>query len=284
MKPLITVIIPAHNNAQTIEAAVRSIADQTYDRLEILVIDDNSSDETRDVVLALAARDPRIAYHALPWDDPERVNKRGRNVNAGYMARNYGFEKAAGELITFQDADDVSFRNRIEVQYGLLKGHGATHVTVDWQRLEQRYTGKRFDAERFATEHPGMMGPRELARRAKRAKGIAFKVLPSIARRIDFETKRLRLVNKLFFGSLEAYPGTGNSPLFRREVVEKCRFRKLPDRVWPSFMGRGADRDFNFQVAETFSNSYVFFIPLYMWRQENQNSRYEGYNIETYII
>ncbi len=55
--------------------------------------------------------------------------------------------------------------------------------------------------------------------------------------------------------------------MFKREVMEKVQFRKLKDRVWPSFMGRGADRDFNFQVAETFKNSYYFPIALYLWRK-----------------
>ena len=81
---------------------------------------------------------------------------------------------------------------------------------------------------------------------------------------------------------MEDYPGTGNSPLFKREVIDKVIFRKLSERIWPSFMGRGADKDFNFQVAETFKNSYHFGIPLYLWRVEKQNPLYkEGVRVET---
>jgi len=121
---------------------------------------------------------------------------------------------------------------------------------------------------------PEFLGPEELYGLSQRSKGFVAKISKSFNAAIPFPWKRKRLINKLFFGSLENYPGAGNSPLFKREVIEKVQFRKLKDRIWPSFMGRGADKDFNFQVAETFKNSHVFFIPLYMWRVKEQNPRY----------
>ena len=290
MKPLITVIIPTHNNEKTIAVAIDSILSQTWENLEILIIDDNSTDTTKDVVSTYITKDTRISYHPLPWNDPQRINKRGRNINAGFSARNHGFEKSHGDFITFQDADDASFTNRIEIQYQLLTQYKATHVTLDWQKLDTRYICKKFNVEQYLTSHelvvPEMVEPEKLISLARVSKGIALKILGRLHTYIPFEIKRLRLVNKLFFGTLLGYPGTGNSPLFKREVINSIRFRKLSARVWPSFMGRGADRDFNFQVAETFKNSYVFFLPLYMWRQNIQNSKYTEdlgkYIIDTY--
>lgn len=283
MKPLISVIIPAHNNEKSIETAIRSILIQTWDTIEIIVVDDNSTDNTRLVVEKMQKEDARISYYSLPFNDPMRINKRGRNINAGYSARNYGFEKVTGEYITFQDADDASFKNRLEIQFKLLKEYNATHVTLDWQRYNDAYIGKSFDVEAFVKHGIEQKDPQEIQQITGRAKGIAIKLLGPLHSKIDFELKRLRFINKLFFGTLEAYPGTGNSPLFKREVIEKVRFRKLSERVWPSFMGRGADRDFNFQVAETFGNSYVFFIPLYMWRQSKDNEKYPV-DLKKYII
>lgn len=283
MRPLISVIIPAHNNGETIGEAIASMINQTWKELEIIVIDDNSTDNTKDVVLEYVKKDPRVAYYPLPFDDPHRVNKRGRNINAGYMARNYGFERAKGSLITFQDADDASFLNRIEAQHELLVRHNATHVTLDWQTFNPKFVGKKFDIKRFMEENKNLVvRPNELVALAQETKGIFIKFFPEWSTRIEFEIKRMRVINKFFFGSLESYPGTGNSPLFTRDVIERVKFRKLADRVWPSFMGRGADRDFNFQVSETFKNSYVFFIPMYMWRVSRQNERYT--NPERYII
>jgi len=283
MKPLISVIIPAHNNEKTIETAIRSILTQTWDNLEVLIIDDNSTDATKSVVENIIKEDSRLSYHTLTFNDPQRINKRGRNINAGYAARNYGFEKVNGEYITFQDADDASFKNRIEVQYKLLKKHNATHVTLDWQKYHDQYVGKTFDVEAFSERAIEQKNPLQIEEIGNRAKGLGIKILGSFHASIDFEIKRARFINKLFFGTLEAYPGTGNSPLFTREVIKSVKFRKLSERVWPSFMGRGADRDFNFQVAETFKNSYVFFIPLYMWRQDKENEKYP-YDLKKYII
>ncbi len=277
--PLISVIIPTHNSKETIEVAIESIALQTYPNLEIIVIDDNSTDDTKKLVQELANKYKNLYYYSLNLDDKDRYNKRGRNINAGYSARNFGFEKTHGEWITFQDADDASLLNRIEVQYELAKKYNAMHVCIDWQKFDQGLIGKKLDVDKIIKEKQNIMiEPKELAALAKKTKGILIPFIGSINKLIPFEWKQLRVINKLFFGSLDAYPGTGNSPLFKREVIEKVKFRPLKERIWPSFVGRGADRDFNFQVAETFKNSLVFKLPLYLWRVKNQNSNSENYS------
>ncbi len=262
--PLISVIIPAHNNGATIRTAIDSIQKQTYRNLEIVVIDDNSTDDTAQIVRALANEDPRITYYKLDRDDAERMDSSlNRNINAGYSARNFGFEKAHGELITFQDGDDASLLNRIEVQYALLTTYTATHVTIGWLPFSNELLNTRGNNETAEPE----LGPNALYTLSQKSKGLVAKISTSLNALVPFHYKRLRILNKLFFGSLAPYPGSGNCPLFRREVIEKVKFRNLHDRVWPSFMGRGADRDFNFQVAETFRNSYVFNLSLYLWRK-----------------
>lgn len=277
-EPLISVIIPAHNSSATIEEAVDSILDQTYKNLEIIIVDDNSTDDTFALAKKYEKRDPRVTAYALPFDDPHRFNERGRNINAGYSARNYAFEKIKGEWITFQDADDVSLRNRIEVQYVLAQKYRAISVCLDCQPYQEELVGKKLNMEEIFEDEKDLIVPKEkISALAKKTKGIIIPFLGKLNSAIPFEWKRKRVINKLFFGSLEPYPGTGNSPLFRREVIEKVKFRPLKDRIWPSFMGRGADRDFNFQVAETFKNSYTFFIPLYLWRQDFKNDRYADY-------
>ena len=267
-KPLISVIIPARNSGETIKTALDSITGQTYQNLEIIVVDDNSTDNTKEVVERLVEKDHRIYYYALTEDDPNRIDPfLKRNINAGYAARNFGFTKTTGELITFQDADDASLLNRIEVQYGLLTKYSATHICTTIAPFDEKRLGTMLDIK-DASQEARFINPQELYKLSQATKGFITKVSPALNACIPFHFKRLRVINKLFFGSLAPYPGAGNSPLFKREVVEKVQFRKLADRVWPSFMGRGADRDFNFQVAETFKNSYVFPIPLYMWSRD----------------
>lgn len=279
--PLISVIIPVYNCEDTIAVAIDSIVKQTYENLEIIVVNDASTDKTKSIVAAMAHQDSRIKLVEVE-DDPNRFDaKLGRNINAGYSARNKGLGHAHGELITFQDADDASLLNRIEVQYDLLTKYKATHVAVDWVQFTERYLNKKLDASSFL-QNPKMLGPKEIYSRSQRSKGLVAKISPVLNRAIPFHLKRKRIINKLFFGSLENYPIQGNCPLFRREVIQKVTLRKLADRIWPSFMGRGADKDFNFQIAETFQNSYAFFIPLYMWRVKDQNPAY-AHGIDRFI-
>ncbi len=279
---LVSVIIPVHNCEKTIETAIDSIVNQTYKNLEIIIVDDNSTDNTYKVVEKLT--DKRIKLIKSPADLNRFDKKLNRNINAGYSARNTGFKHALGEYITFQDADDASLLNRIEVQYELLKKYNAIHVTTDWIQFDEKYIGKKFDIDTFSKKHKiGMINPEELYSLSQKTKGFIAKLSPALNARVPFHLKRLRIINKLFFGSLAPYPGAGNSPFFKQEVIEKVKFRALKDRIWPSFMGRGADRDFNFQVAETFKNSYVFFIPFYLWRTKNENSRFTK-EIDQFII
>ena len=274
--PLISVIIPAHNNAMTIGAAIESMVKQTYPNLEIIVINDNSTDETKAVVQTLTKKYSNLFYYALPFDDPHRFNKRGRNVNAGYSARNYGFEKVRGEWITFQDADDASLLNRIEIQYEMAKKYDALHISTDWFQFSDKCLGKKLNIDLVPKNTPDfIVGKKEIKELSRKSKGIAMS-LPNVLRsHIPFEIKRMCYVNKLFFGSLSPYPFAGNCPLFKREVIKLVKFRSVDERVWPTFVGRGADRDFDFQVAETFGNSIALKLPLYMWRVETENPQYK---------
>ncbi|MFA6077812.1 MAG: glycosyltransferase family 2 protein [Candidatus Paceibacterota bacterium] len=273
--PLISVIIPVYNCEKTISIALESIINQTYKNLEIIVVNDASTDNTKKIVEEISKKDTRIKV-VDSESDPNRFDKKlNRNVNAGYSARNTGFKYAKGALITFQDADDASFLNRIEIQFNLLEKYNSTHLTLDWINFDEKYLNKKLLSEKFLNNLK-ILSPNDLYLMSQRSKGFVARISTSLNKITPFHLKRLRIIHRLFFGSYENYPGAGNSPLFKREVTEKVKFRNLKERTWPSFMGRGADKDFNFQVAETFKNSHVCFIPLYMWRVEKKTENYEG--------
>lgn len=257
MKPLVSVIIPAHNNEATIATAIRSILNQTHHELEVIVVDDNSTDGTSDVIAQFQA----VRYLKLPFDDPHRLNHRGVNVNAGWMARNFGIDHVQGEWITFQDADDASMRNRIEVQLTLARQYDSNHVCINWQKFDESLIDTTLDIEPYLAQPHARIDHTELMELAKKTKGLGC-TLP-IHSLVPFPIKR-RL--KFFFPNWEPYPFAGNSPLVHRDVFDRVLFRPSPRRVWPSDRGRGADRDFNFQVAETFQKSLCANIPLYLWR------------------
>ena len=107
MTPTFAVVIPAYESSQTIEACLRSVADQTLAPSEVLVVDDHSSDDTPRVVagcrelLARRGTELRLIEQA---------------VNAGpSAARNVGIDQAKASHVAFLDADDVWHERKLEV-------------------------------------------------------------------------------------------------------------------------------------------------------------------------
>ncbi len=94
-QPDVSFVIAAYNAADTITAAIQSAVGQKHVDLEILVVDDCSSDETRSIVAEIGGNDPRVKLISLE-----------RNAGPG-AARNAGIEAATGRWIAVLDADDV---------------------------------------------------------------------------------------------------------------------------------------------------------------------------------
>jgi hypothetical protein len=272
MKPLISVIIPSYNSAKTLPIAVQSILEQTYPNLEIIIVNDNSKDKTEAIAKKYAKKYPNVKYYSSPIDDSKRFNIYGININAGYMARNYGIEKSRGEWITFQDADDASFTNRIEIQYKMAKKLNSNHLCIGWIKFNKKYLGKKLNIKKFSMSRKNLIvSSKEIINLAKQNKGIAFSILNKYHKYIPLIIKRRPFLKNLFYKSWDPYPGCASAPLVHKKVFKKVKFRPLTERVWPSKKGRGADRDFNFQAAETFSNSIVIKLPLYLWQQSKEN-------------
>lgn len=279
MQPLISVIIPTYNSAKTIAVAINSILNQTYPNLEVIIVDDNSADNTKTIVNKFMGKNRHLRYYPLPYDDPKRFNIWGVNINAGWIARNYGIKKAKGDWITFQDADDASLVNRIEVQYQVAKKYNSSHVCIDWQKLNKKYPGKSLNVNKILKKRPNILvSTKEILELVKKSKGYFFFIPGRWHKYIPFLIKKRSLLKSLFFKSWIPYPCAGNSPLVKKEVLEKVKFKPLPERIWPSIKGRGADRDFNFQVAETFKDSVCVKLPLYLWRVKTQNPNYIDYD------
>lgn len=94
MKPLISVIVPSYNIENYIERSLKSICNQTYKNLEVIVVNDGSTDNTGEIINRIAALDSRI----VP------IHKKNAGVSA---ARNTGLDKATGDYIGFVDGDDI---------------------------------------------------------------------------------------------------------------------------------------------------------------------------------
>lgn len=101
-KPLVSVVVPTHNDSKYIKEAMSSIVNQTYDNLEIVVVDDFSSDNTVEIIKAF--NDKRI-----------RIIRNESNRGAAY-SRNIGIKNCTGDYISFMDGDDVWSLDKTEEQ------------------------------------------------------------------------------------------------------------------------------------------------------------------------
>ncbi len=284
MEPLISVSIPVYNEEERVVRAIHSMQEQTYKNLEIIVVDDYSTDGTAEAVKKIAAEDPRVQYHLYPNKLEKRTNWRGYDINAGYAARNYGFKIAKGEWLTTQDADDASFLNRIETQYDLAKKYNATCVTIQWQQCKPEFLNKRLDVERiFADkgEDAVVIRPEDILALAKKIRGPFM--LEPLHHFIPFPLKWFPYTRKLFYRRMDSYPGSDNAMLFHRRVRDEgILMRHRNQRTWGVPSGRGSGRDFAFRVATHFKNSWSFRLPMYLWDVRQDNPEYTGY--EKYIV
>lgn len=136
--PLVSVVVPFYNVEDYAEACLASLAAQTFERCEILCIDDGSTDDTPQILARFADADPRIRVH--------RIEHAGLSV-----ARNCGVELARAELVSFVDGDDVVSPYYLQLLYdahggvpgrmvaGNARRLGKDEVTpIEWQSTPRR--------------------------------------------------------------------------------------------------------------------------------------------------
>ena len=109
--PLVSVIIPSYNSGEYIERTLKSVLNQSYEKFEIIIVDDESTDDTYKIIEAAAGLDNRIK--------PYRITHSGRPS----VPRNYGISKASGSLIAFLDSDDLWTKRKLEYQVNYLGQH-----------------------------------------------------------------------------------------------------------------------------------------------------------------
>jgi glycosyltransferase involved in cell wall biosynthesis len=135
---LVSVLIPTYNRARCLGRAIESALQQTYGDIEVLIVDDGSTDETRAVVNDTYGSDPRVRY----------VHQENRGVSA---ARNHGIRLVKGALTALLDSDDVWHPFKIELQMACLRAFpdagmvwsDMTAVDLRGELIAERYL-KRF--------------------------------------------------------------------------------------------------------------------------------------------
>lgn len=120
--PLVSVIIPTHNDEAFIAASVESVLKQSYDKLELIVINDGSSDGT--LAQLESINDPRLSVTSTP--------------NQGVAAaRNLGIEAASGSIVCFLDGDDLWDSNKLALDVEIFVSHPEINcIFSDLRRFE----------------------------------------------------------------------------------------------------------------------------------------------------
>ena len=122
---LCSVVIPAHNAGRYIRETLSSVLTQTYENWECIVVDDFSSDDTADIVLEFAAKDPRF-----------RLIKNEKNLKVA-ATRNAGVAAAKGEYIAFLDSDDVFVPKKLKKCLKLALKSGCDMVCSSYELIDE---------------------------------------------------------------------------------------------------------------------------------------------------
>jgi len=108
---LVSIIMPAFNNAPTIGLAIESVLAQTYPHWELLIVDDASGDGSLERAEAYQSQDARIKVFVM-----------GENQGASFC-RNYATKKSSGDFIAFIDADDLWMPEKLQRQTSFMQKH-----------------------------------------------------------------------------------------------------------------------------------------------------------------
>lgn len=128
-KPLVSVIMPTYNYGQFIGEAVKSVLSQSYEDIELIVVDNYSTDNTKGIVKSFD--DPRIRYFKFS--------------NKGIIAksRNFAIKKSLGEYIAFIDSDDVWFSEKLSIQMDYLRDN--PEIALITSSLKLKGPDKRYN-------------------------------------------------------------------------------------------------------------------------------------------
>ena len=121
----VSVITPVYNSSRFIEQSIRSVLDQTYDDLELILVDDCSSDNSASLINDFVKKDSRVRFIQL-------------DVNSGAaVARNRGIEEASGRYLAFLDSDDLWLPEKLEHQVRYMQETGAAFVCSAYERMDE---------------------------------------------------------------------------------------------------------------------------------------------------
>ncbi len=122
---LVSIITPTYNCGKFIAETIETVLAQTYKNFEMIIVDDCSTDNTKEVVEQFSKNDDRIKYFCL-------------ETNSGAaVARTTAMEKANGEYMAFLDSDDLWVPNKLEKQLKFMNDNGYSFVCSAYEQIDE---------------------------------------------------------------------------------------------------------------------------------------------------
>ncbi|MFB8145826.1 glycosyltransferase [Microbacterium sp. NPDC056003] len=219
--PLVSIVIPVYNDEEVIAGALDSCLRQTLAAIEVIVVDDASSDRTADVVQQYAERDPRV-----------RIIRQEQNMSA-YQARGVGVRSARGAHLLFLDGDDELAHNAAEAALAKATATKADLVQFGIEVVgRDGSTGGGFEL-RLQPRNGSLRGVdvlRGLFPIDEPAQGQLWRFL--------FRTQLLRDAYALMPDDL-VLPRVNDLPITFLAAALATRYETLPDRLYRYHFGRG---------------------------------------------
>lgn len=126
MKDLISIITPTYNCGKFIEDTIKSVVKQTYQNWEMIIVDDCSSDNTKEIVEKYTSQDKRIKYHVL------------QENSGAAVARTKAMELSIGSYMAFLDSDDLWPENKLESQMNFMKENNYAFTCTDYEQIDEK--------------------------------------------------------------------------------------------------------------------------------------------------
>lgn len=121
---LVSIIMPSYNCGQFIGESIKSVQEQTYQKWELLIVDDNSDDETINIVNEFKKSDDRIVLY-------QNLTNKGAAVS-----RNLAIKRAHGRWIAFLDSDDLWEETKLEKQVRFMEDNGYSFSYTKYQEMD----------------------------------------------------------------------------------------------------------------------------------------------------
>lgn len=215
MRARVSIIMPAYNMSRYVARAIRSAQAQTVEDIEILVVDDCSTDDTADIVRSLARQDTRIKLLRTP-------------ANGGcFAAWNYGAAHATGEWLVLLDADDQCDPHRLAKSLAVTEQHEVDAVATNQMLCDEDGLANTpmFSAEELAG-YPGPLTGVDFVKGniMGRKRRVSFGFFKPIIRRVFLEKNKILCREEFRFGA---------DYLFSLETfLAGCRWWLIPEPLY----------------------------------------------------